>query len=495
MAHVRMTLASVAGSRKRLVLLFAALLAVVMGAFLGVQAAGGARSAQKPASGTRNSGTQRHDALTGALRHSAAGRDALANQPTLDAAANDAESVAGSSYYTNAVVNDAAHTVDLYLANAPQSVVDQLNALHPGIYVIHNDAANPRSALLNLMNSMDIAALNKQGVDVSSLTPMSDGYLQVGVTSNVTAATTAIDSSSHGSLVQVVRDTDPAMPASTAYRYYDFAPWNGGDFIHHVGANNFKTGASYYANCTSGIPVHDTSSGQYYTLTAAHCFYMFGGTISDPGGIYTNVHNSYYETTGGTYDTPPSGASMGQTLHTDHLQDFTKCGCYTNDTALIGGTGIDTSDLDFYDAWNSSNKTYQYGVGTNHQGDYVCTQGAPDGLNANCNIQITDADTTKCTNGVDKDYGFEWCTHNLARAAAPSGVVAVGEGDSGGPVMDPTTGDALGMIDMLGEAYPVTCTSEPTDYDPALADRSCSSVVFYTKMSSIDSEWGVTPNT
>jgi hypothetical protein len=137
----------------------------------------------------------------------------VANQPALDAAADDAESLAGSSYYTNAVVNDAANTVHLYLANAPQSVIDQLTALHPGIYVIHNDAANPRSALVNLENSIDIAALSKQGVEVSSLTPMSDGYLQIGVTSNVAAATSAIDSSYHASLVRVVKEADPSAPA------------------------------------------------------------------------------------------------------------------------------------------------------------------------------------------------------------------------------------------------------------------------------------------
>jgi hypothetical protein len=135
-----------------------------------------------------------------------------ANQLALVADASDAQSAAGS-YYTNAALNGASSTVDLYLARAPQSLIDRLNALHPGVYVIHNDAANPRSALLHLENSIDIAALRSQGVAISSLVPTSDGYLQVGVTSDVAAATAKLNSLYDPSLFRVVKETDGSQTA------------------------------------------------------------------------------------------------------------------------------------------------------------------------------------------------------------------------------------------------------------------------------------------
>ena len=121
--------------------------------------------------------------------------------------------MAGSAYYANAALNNASNTVDLYLAGAPQSLLDRLNALHPGMYVIHNDAANPRSAVLNLENSIDIAALRSQGVVISSLVPTSRGYLQVGVSSDVAAATAKLNSLYDASLFRVVKETDGSAMA------------------------------------------------------------------------------------------------------------------------------------------------------------------------------------------------------------------------------------------------------------------------------------------
>ena len=130
-----------------------------------------------------------------------------ANQTVLLADAADAQSAAGS-YYTNAALNSASNTVDLYLTRAPRSLIDRLNALHPGVYVIHNDAANPRSALVHLENSIDINALRSQGVQISSLVPTNRGYLEVGVTSDVAAATAKLNPLFDPSLFRVVKETD-----------------------------------------------------------------------------------------------------------------------------------------------------------------------------------------------------------------------------------------------------------------------------------------------
>lgn len=121
-----------------------------------------------------------------------------ANQSNLDAAADAARATAGSSYYTGAVVDDAANKVDVYLADAPQSLINQLQALHPGVYVIHNDAAHPLTELLKLENSLDLPALKSQGIDVVSVHPGNDGYLQVGVSSSVEAAQQALDAKDPG---------------------------------------------------------------------------------------------------------------------------------------------------------------------------------------------------------------------------------------------------------------------------------------------------------
>jgi hypothetical protein len=77
-----------------------------------------------------------------------------ANQPSLDIAADDASAIAGESYFSNAVVNDDANTVTLYLAGAPQTIVDQLESAHPATYLIDNTAAYPASTILALEDTI-----------------------------------------------------------------------------------------------------------------------------------------------------------------------------------------------------------------------------------------------------------------------------------------------------------------------------------------------------
>jgi|SRR5579884_1499864 len=130
------------------------------------------------------------------------------DQPALDAAASDAQVVAGSAYYTNAHVNDAENTVDLYLANAPASVTRKLEALHPGTYVIHNNAAHPLSELLRLERSLPGQV---DGIDIISVHPTSDGFLEVGVKneSDVGAVQSALDSLDGAGIVRVYGGVRP----------------------------------------------------------------------------------------------------------------------------------------------------------------------------------------------------------------------------------------------------------------------------------------------
>lgn len=162
--------------------------------------------------------------------------DSPPNQPTLDAAASDAQSVAGSAYYTDAVVNDSANTVDVYLAGAPQSVIDQLQALHPGIYVIHNDAAHPLSELLKLEHSLPLAKLSARGIDVVSAGATPDGYLSVGVRSatDVQSAQAVFDSADGAGVVKVYGG---AKPGTVAPLITQLSP----SALRHLKVNTGKT--------------------------------------------------------------------------------------------------------------------------------------------------------------------------------------------------------------------------------------------------------------
>jgi len=135
-----------------------------------------------------------------------------ANQNLLDAAVEAAAKLAGSAYYAGGSVDDSANRATIFLARAPQSVITRLQARHPGIYVIHNDAPRPRSAVLRVMKKIDPARLKSQGIDVVSWGPTEDGYLQVGVSSDVAKAQAVFDAMFGPGIVRVSKG-EPAIAA------------------------------------------------------------------------------------------------------------------------------------------------------------------------------------------------------------------------------------------------------------------------------------------
>lgn len=136
-----------------------------------------------------------------------------ANQPALDRAAEDAQAIAGGGYYTDARVDDDANKVDLYLVDAPQSVIEQLEAKHPGTYVIHNDAAHPLSELLKIEHSLPLSSLQSKGIDVVTAGPTPQGYLSVGVSvnSDVQAAQSVLDSIYGPGIIKVFGGAKPGI--------------------------------------------------------------------------------------------------------------------------------------------------------------------------------------------------------------------------------------------------------------------------------------------
>jgi hypothetical protein len=106
----------------------------------------------------------------------------------LGEAAAEAERVAGEGHYTGCRVRQESETLELWLSNAPPQVLRELEAIRPGVYEIHNDAAHPLSELLALQKSIDGPAMTAQGIKVHRFGPRNDGYIWVGVNTDPAAA-------------------------------------------------------------------------------------------------------------------------------------------------------------------------------------------------------------------------------------------------------------------------------------------------------------------
>jgi hypothetical protein len=101
---------------------------------------------------------------------------------SIDAAADDVRRIAGGAYYTGCIVHHPGPArMTLYLAHAPQAILEVLEALHPGVYVILNDAPRSSSAVLELMDTLEIEELHAHGIEVVQVGPAPDGYVQVGI--------------------------------------------------------------------------------------------------------------------------------------------------------------------------------------------------------------------------------------------------------------------------------------------------------------------------
>jgi hypothetical protein len=118
----------------------------------------------------------------------ACGANMMAIEAVLSAAADDARRVVGEAHYTGCRLRQESETVELWLRDAPPEVLHELEAIHPDVYAIHNDAPRTFNELLELMHSIDLSALRSQGIEVNRIGPRNEGHLGVGVSSDVAAA-------------------------------------------------------------------------------------------------------------------------------------------------------------------------------------------------------------------------------------------------------------------------------------------------------------------
>lgn len=134
----------------------------------------------------------------------ACGADMWPIENALSAAADDARSVAGEAHFTGCRLRQESESLDLWLFDAPPQVLRELEALHPGVYAIH-DAPRSRATVDELRDSFDWPAWKAAGMKVVVVGPTEDGCLQVGVEDRVEAAQAELDAVYGENVVRVSR--------------------------------------------------------------------------------------------------------------------------------------------------------------------------------------------------------------------------------------------------------------------------------------------------
>jgi hypothetical protein len=126
--------------------------------------------------------------------------------------AADARQVAGPSHYTGCWTHRDSNTLELWLASAHAEALRELEELHPGTYLIHNDAPRSEAALFELMDALraDRLTLRAEGIHVVGFGPTHDGYLHVRVMGDVPTAQARLDAM-FGSNVARVEYGEPAI--------------------------------------------------------------------------------------------------------------------------------------------------------------------------------------------------------------------------------------------------------------------------------------------
>jgi len=395
--------------------------------------------------------------------------DTPANQPLLDALADQAEATAGDAL-GGVAVDLARNQVDVYLVPGPRaaSAKAELLKLHPGYYVFHT-AAHSRTAVLAAAQIIagNLRELGSASIQVASVEVTLDGHLSLGVLQGDLWEAGSLADQLVGPGLTTVHRVDHSLQL-TSYRYNDSAPWNGGDGIG-VGTN------AAYGYCSTGIPVHNTSSGARFLLTAAHCF-------EGSAGVGTPIYNMIK-------GVASSNKDMGSLYASDESISYTTLGNPTLDSALVAPNG-GSSRLDFDCAWNCSGTATQVDAATNHIGDQVCSSGAYEGQI--CGIVLTNYYATLCLYPTGASMP-SMCSADTWEGQRNDHAVIVGEGDSGGPVYSWSGSGLLarGMID--SQNWFGACPSSSADYTDS--KRTCGRIMYFIDMHAIMSHWGVAPNT
>lgn len=249
--------------------------------------------------------------------------------------------------------------------------------------------------------------------------------------------------------IPVSFSTERSYPALDATRLNDSPGFNGGDFMDDS-----------YSGCTTGPPVVQTSTGNQYILSVAHCFTYETGDREYNDDI-TDSNGCGY--TGCTY--------VGTSSHVNDSTGY--------DDALMSGTTY--SDLD----WENSTPYSPPGTlngytnpqetdSTSVVGELVCPSGAYEGMV--CGTSVLYVKQTEVIGG--------FTLYNIDRAQNTS-AIPTGGGDSGGPVFTTPSGhlNVEGVIEAGGDT--IACKTYPS------RGSSCSHTVYYFDFLSQAAVWGV----
>jgi hypothetical protein len=234
-------------------------------------------------------------------------------------------------------------------------------------------------------------------------------------------------------------------PVPVASRWDDIAPWKAG------GQHRSGTGT-----CSTGWPMGH-SDDRSFILTAAHCARA-------------------------AYGTPVSNGANSAVIGT--IEGFDP----GMDTALIlvprradiaprmwdGGVSDVQAPLGVNDEVEFTKPIVDWSE--TFKGMYLCTSGSSTG--AHCDLKVTDNDVS-----YTNDLG--WKVKKSAHAKQVDGKVAIGKGDSGGPVFSLTGENAdvvAGGLIAAGQQV-VPCGAHPTTI--------CYADVYFTRLDAIRTNWGL----
>ena len=360
------------------------------------------------------------------------------------------------SIYVGLILTDNGTKVVVYMTQLTPEAESTIAAGMPAGSIGFAQAPRSLSFLNNLHQHVISAhdSLASQGISVVSNGPnMVTGKEDITV-QNLTAAKTATLGKLLGSNNLVLTTTTADHTAIAVDRNNDTPPFNGGDFIF----NNPVTGG-----CTSGFGA--TEGAVSYEITAGHC-YATGDVVitGDP-----SLSGTFYEmgtvTTRGNFGV--SGGNDAEVI----------------DTTSFGGS----SNLLYTGPVTGAQRALVSGALTSPQGDQVCQDGAWD--DEICGLVIQNP-ASMCITENDNGTNIYIC--NVYQANNTSGGVAVGAGDSGGPVFR-FIGSSLYAVGIV-TAEGGTQTACAAQYPPYFTGRQCGSVLYYTDINSILSEFGASLN-
>lgn len=331
-------------------------------------------------------------------------------------------------------------TVDVALVGAADGLETALRQAVPSRVLRLRTVRRPYSELLALTKRIaaDQPALAARGVSMTSWGPdPATNTVSVGMDRTDLDAQ-ALLRREYGEDLLTFRTEPPMTPY--VGRAYDYAPWNGGDYIMGLNA------AWQWSGCTSGPPVRSVNGVEYF-ITAAHCY---------PLG--RNVYNT---------------TSPGPSNHMGHVAWRDARTSNSTDTALVRA---DVSTLN----WRSTSAEHQVSFsGRDYVGEQVCTSGAYNSPRYGgdvCGVVVTDVD--RCSGSQPQVCG--------ATFAQKSGWTVAREGDSGGPVYNVVSGGNLNVRGTIaGGRFPYLCPDGTV----------CSNDVVYVQISHTLDYWNVSLNT